>query len=56
MTSHWMKLATAALLLGTVALSACDTTQDAAPTGLQDPMSDNTQSIPFDAWFKDRPQ
>jgi len=56
MTINWMKLAMAALLLGTAALSACDTTPSATPTGLQDPMSDNTQSVPFDIWFKDRPQ
>lgn len=55
MTITWMKLAMAAALLGSVALSACDTTP-APATGLQDPASDNTESVPFDAWFKDRPQ
>jgi hypothetical protein len=60
MTIEWMKLAMATVLLGTVALSAC-TTMPASNTrsgaaDLQDPASDNTESVPFDAWFKDRPQ
>jgi hypothetical protein len=55
MTIEWTKLAMAAMLFGTVALSACETTPSAT-TGLQDPSSDNAESVPFDAWFKDRPQ
>jgi hypothetical protein len=63
MTTHWMKLgmklAVAVSLLGTLVLSACDTppgSNRAAAQDLRDPASDNTQSVPFDAWFKDRPQ
>ncbi len=56
MTIDWMKLALAAALLGTVALSACETMPAGSTTSLQDPLSDNAQSVPYDAWFKDRPQ
>jgi hypothetical protein len=56
MTIEWTKLAMAVALLGTMALSACETTPGAATTGLQDPSSDNWESVPYDAWFKDRPQ
>jgi hypothetical protein len=59
MTVQWMRLgmqaATALVLLGTMALSACET-PSRAPTGLYDPSSDNSESVPYDAWFKDRPQ
>ena len=59
MTVDWkkfgMKFALAAVLLGTMALSACETSPT-APTGLYDPSSDNGESVPYDAWFKDRPQ
>jgi hypothetical protein len=57
MTIHWMKPALAALLLGTMALSACATPPGTnASTGLYDPSSNNTESVSYDAWFKDRPQ
>ena len=59
MTIHWTKVATEAamalVLLGTMALSACETSSNTT-TGLYDPSSDNTESVPYDAWFKDRPQ
>jgi len=45
----------ALVLLGTMALSACETSSNTT-TGLYDPSSDNTESVPYDAWFKDRPQ
>jgi hypothetical protein len=50
-----MQAATGLVLLGTMALSACETPSN-TPTGLYDPSSDNSESIPYDAWFKDRPQ
>jgi hypothetical protein len=57
MTINWMKTALAAVLLGTMVLSACTTPSSTnAGTGLYDRSSDNTESVPYEAWFKDRPQ
>jgi hypothetical protein len=59
MTTHWMKLAMAVGLLGTLVLSACETppgSNKTAAQDLRDPASNNAESVPFDAWFKDRPQ
>lgn len=57
MTFQWRKSALAAALLGTMTLAACATSPDGDPaTGLYDPSSANTQSVPYDVWFKDRPQ
>lgn len=59
MTVDWkklgMKFVLAAVLLGTMALSAC-ATSPTGPSGLYDSSSDNGESVPYDAWFKDRPQ
>lgn len=56
MTIDWTKVAMAAVLFGTMTLSACETKPATTTTGLQDPSSDNSESVPYDAWFKDRPQ
>ena len=57
MTINGMKAALAAALFGAMALSGCATPPGTnASTGLYDPSSDNTESVPYDTWFKDRPQ
>lgn len=48
---------TAAALLGALMLSACTVPPGTdASAGLRDPSIGNAESVPYDAWFKDRPQ
>jgi hypothetical protein len=58
MTKEWINstLALATVLLASLALATCAPDRQTAPTGLSDPSSENTQSVPYEAWFKDRPQ
>lgn len=55
MNRTWMKFMLVAAFMGTLALSACGTAPNGV-SGLSDPSSGNSQSVPYDAWFKDRPQ
>ncbi|MGE5540132.1 MAG: hypothetical protein ACM30I_16065 [Gemmatimonas sp.] len=48
-------IAIAVALLGTLAVARC-APDGPAEAGLPDPASENTQSIPYEGWFKDRPQ
>ena len=53
----WMKWTAAAALLGALMLSACAMPSGTdTSSGLRDPSSGNAESVPSDAWFKDRPQ